>query len=156
MSRNSPPEGIDPSLLEADELQDDTSDEDVTMRSAHNQKLKEVLATATQAFISVSRDAPTLDYSYLQERSRVYAANIKESEWLPSHLLPGTVISLGPGPWSASAADSAVTKALGKVSNVVDDTAGGDHEMSRQLAKALVNEADCKIDSKREVLTPVE
>mmetsp|Transcript_11338 Transcript_11338/g.24495 ORF Transcript_11338/g.24495 Transcript_11338/m.24495 type:complete len:267 (+) Transcript_11338:108-908(+) len=86
--KNTPPEGLDPSLLEAP-LDGAGTAAGNGSAGLQQQQLNDIVNAASQALISVSQEPPALDAAYLHERSRMYASAIAAN---PSMLPPGVKV----------------------------------------------------------------
>ena len=156
LEKNHPPDGFDVALLDPVELTSGQLGGVDDERNLLDRQLKQIVATASHAFISLSQEAPQLDAAYLQERSRMLAAAIRVSERLPPCLVPGTTLSLrNEGPGSPAEQEAAIQKVLHRMHDAMDAPTSVDAAEARRLASSVAAASECKIDPTREVLIPV-
>uniref|UniRef100_A0A7S3EXL5 PX domain-containing protein n=1 Tax=Haptolina ericina TaxID=156174 RepID=A0A7S3EXL5_9EUKA len=100
--QNTPPPGLHLSLDAAGDA--DASTADKTPEGLHKQQLKQLVESASQAFISLSVEATPLDQAFLAERANLYSAIIPA----------GTKLQLKPPPPLPIAADAAAAEAASR------------------------------------------
>uniref|UniRef100_A0A7S0NX90 PX domain-containing protein n=1 Tax=Calcidiscus leptoporus TaxID=127549 RepID=A0A7S0NX90_9EUKA len=136
-NKNTPPEGIDPYLLEAP-LKGDVGSVGLQASAMDQQQLKDIVLAASQAFISVSQVVPTLDNAYLLERARMYAsAMTTPPARLPANFKPGDRLDLSAPP-AAPPSTAAVQSVMVSARELYDTPTAADAEVAavQQIAAA--------------------
>jgi len=118
--KNTPPEGLDPSLIEPPlySANDGGGQTGGGGTGVQRQQLQELVLAASQAFIPVSQEAPPLDPVYLAERSRMFASAAGTK--LPPDLTPGATLSLTRPVASGSNADDAAAAVSSAIAQLLE------------------------------------